>query len=274
MAPGAEPALLIGLPGDVLIRASTGFDPLRALLDAQEDEEVAFEEAAGGIETLFGVRPRARALVLWADLLKAASAIGAGATAPEELAADDAKSATAVLTLLKALAEAVGTAEGDAALAAVPEAGGEDTIHAALRALDVETALTGAIPGRPVEGVGFSYFEPDVPALQAMLGSEAPESAVSVEVQNGSGVIGAAQRISGTIAPLGYTVLPPKNAEGFPDVQATQLFAAPDVLAEADRLRGLLGHGTVVQQDTLPAGRVIIVVGKDLDVDALPTSGG
>jgi len=176
--------------------------------------------------------------------------------------------------VLKALLGAAGTAEGDAALATLPVVGSEETARAALRAIDVRTALSSAIPGRPVEGVGFSYFEPDVPALQAMLGGEAAESAVSVEVQNGSGVVGAAQKISDTIAPLGYTVLPPKNAEGFPDVQSTQLFAAPDVLAEADRLRGLLGYGTVVQQDTLPAGRVIIVVGKDLDVDALPVPGG
>lgn len=274
MAPAAQPALLIGLPADVLIRASTGFDPLRTFLDAPQDEEAAFEEAAGGIEALLGVRPDARAQVLWTDLLKAASAIGAGATAPEELAPDDAKSATAVLTLLKALLGAAGTTEGDAALAAVPVAGGEESARAALRSLDVRTALTSAIPGRPVEGSGFSYFEPDVPGLQTMLGGEAPESAVSVEVQNGSGVVGAAQKISDAIAPLGYTVLPPKNAEGFPDVQATQLLAAPDVLAEANRLRGLLGQGTVVQQDALPAGHVIIVVGKDLDVDALPAPGG
>ena len=186
MAPGVDPALLIGLPADVLIRASTGFDPLRTFLDAQEDGEAAFEEAAGGIETLLGVRPDARAQVLWADLLKAASAIGAGATAPDELAADDAKSATAVLTVLKALLGAAGTAEGDAALAAMPMAGGEETARAALRALDVGTVLSSAIPGRPVEGVGFSYFEPDVPALQAMLGGEAPESA---------GVGGGAERI-------------------------------------------------------------------------------
>ena len=274
MAPAAEPALLIGLPADVLIRASTGFDPLRTFLDAPQDEEAGFEEAAGGIEALLGVRPVARAQVLWTDLLKAASAIGAGATAPEELAPDDAKSATAVLTVLKALLGAAGTTEGDAALAALPVAGGEESARAALRSLDVRTALSSAIPGRPVEGSGFSYFEPDVPGLQTLLGGEAPESAVSVEVQNGSGVVGAAQKISEAIAPLGYTVLPPKNAEGFPDVQATQLLAAPDVLAEANRLRGLLGQGTVVQQDALPAGRVIIVVGKDLDVDALPVPGG
>jgi hypothetical protein len=94
---------------------------------------------------------------------------------------------------------------------------------------------------------------------------------VSVEVQNGSGVVGVAQKISDLIAPLGYTLLPPKNAEGFPDVAVTQLFAASDAVGQADRLRGLLGLGTVVEQDTLPPGMVIIVVGKDLDVDALPS---
>jgi hypothetical protein len=274
IAPKAEPTLLMGLPGDVLIRASRGFDPLRVFLDASEDEEAAFEEAAGGIEALLGARPLAGAQVLWSDLLEAASAVGAGATAPENLGADDANDARAVVNVLKALVGAFGTDAGDAALAEVPMKGGQDAARAALRALGKGAAVSGTIPGRLVEGLGFAYFEPDVAALRAMLGGKAPESAVSVEVQNGSGVVGAAQKISEAISPLGYTILPPKNAEGFPDVETTQLFAALDVLAEADRLRGLIGRGTVVQQETLPAGRVIIVVGKDLDVDALPVPGG
>lgn len=272
IAPKAQPTLLIGFPGDVLIRVSSGFEPLNVFLDAPEDEQAAFEEAAGGIEILLGTRPRARALVLWSDLLGAASAVDAGATAPEALGADEESDAKAVVNLLKALVGALGTEEADAALANMSVGGDREATLAALRALGSGAAVSGAVPGRVVEGLGFVYFEPDVAGLQALLGGKAPESGVSVEVQNGSGIVGIAQKISAIISPLGYTMLSPKNAEGFPNVEVTQLFAAPDVLAEADRLRRLIGVGTVVQQETLPAARVIIVVGKDLDAEALEAS--
>ena len=273
IAPSAQPTLLVALPGDVLIRASTGFDPLRVFLDGP-DEEATFQKAAEGLESMLGTRPVARADIQWSDLLKAVSSVGAGSTAPADLRSDDAKDAAVVADVLKALLAAVGTAPGDAALAALSVNGDRDAARAALRALGGAAAVSGAVPGRLVEGLGFAYFEPDVAGLQELLGGRPPESAVSVEVQNGSGVVGAAQKVSEVVSPLGYTVLPPKNAEGFPDVAITQLFAASDALAEADRLRGLLGRGTVVQQDTLPPGRVIIIVGKDLDTSALPVSGG
>ncbi|MHB9148582.1 MAG: LytR C-terminal domain-containing protein [Thermoleophilia bacterium] len=273
IAPKAQPTLLIGFPGDVLIRASSGFEPLNVFLDAPEDEQAGFEEAAGGIEALLGTRPLVRALVLWSDLLGAASAVDAGATAPEALGTDEESDAKAVVNLLKALVGVLGTAEGDTALADMPVQGDREATLAALRALGKGAAVSGAVPGRSVEGLGFVYFEPDVAGLQALLGGEAPESGVSVEVQNGSGIVGIAQKISAIISPLGYTMLSPKNAEGFPNVEVTQLFAAPDVLAEADRLRSLIGVGTVVRQETLPAARIIIVVGKDLDADALEASG-
>lgn len=273
IAPKAEPTLLIGFPGDVLIRASSGFEPLNVYLDAPEDEQAAFEEAAAGIEALLGTRPLARALVVWPDLLRAASAVDAGATAPEALGTDDESDAKAVVNLLKALVGVLGTAEGDAVVADLPMEGDREAALGALRALGTGAAVSGAVPGRLVEGLGFVYFEPDVAGLQTLLGGKAPESGISVEVQNGSGIVGIAQKISAIISPLGYTMLSPKNAEGFPNVEATQLFAAPDVLAEADRLRSLIGVGTVVRQETLPAARIIIVVGKDMDAGALETQG-
>jgi hypothetical protein len=89
-------------------------------------------------------------------------------------------------------------------------------------------------------------------------------------VQNGSGMVGIAEKVTDVIARMGYTMLPPKNAAGFPDVAATSIFAAPDALADAGRLRGVLKRGTVVKQETLPAGRIVVLVGKDLPAESLP----
>jgi hypothetical protein len=269
-----EPSILFGLPGDVLIRAQSGFAPLYSFLDAPEDQDIDLESALEGIEAIVGVRPTAIAEVEWSDLREAALKTEAGAGAPETLEFGDAISAAAVADAFKAVLGAEGDATVDVSLDDLSFRGDHDAARTALSALPPGPAVSGALPGRPIEGIGFAYYEPDVTATKAMLGGKSPESAVSVEVQNGSGAVGAAQKISDLIAPLGYTLLPPKNAEGFPDVATTQLFAAPDAVGQADRLRGILGLGTVVEQDSLPPGMVVIVVGQDLDVDSLPNGSG
>jgi hypothetical protein len=271
---GAEPSLLMGLPGDVLIRASSGFAPLHTFLDASDDEEANFESAAEGIEAILGVKPVSNAEVQWSDLRDLALQTEAGAGSPEALAYGDASAAAAVVIALEAVLDPDGEEKGEVSLDDLSFTGDRDVVRDSLRGLGPGAKVAGALPGRQVEGLGFAYYEPDLAAIRAMLGGKSPESAVSVEVQNGSGVVGAAQKISDAIAPLGYTLLPPKNAEGFPDVATTQLFAAPDAVAQADRLRGILGLGTVVEQESLAPGTVVIVVGKDLDVDSLPGAGG
>ncbi|MHB0979709.1 MAG: LytR C-terminal domain-containing protein [Thermoleophilia bacterium] len=274
LAPQTAPTMIVALPGDTLVRASSGFERLVTFLDADSDMDEALEEAANGLEDLVGVKPASVASVEWADVVKALAKIDAAGSPREELAADQKGSADAVATAFERLAKESAGGAGEEALNHLALEGAADSVRVALRALAGGAGVTGGIPGRVVEGLGFAYFEPDPAALQAMLGGQPPESTVSVEVQNGSGEVGAAQKVAEAIAPFGYTALPPKNAEGFPDVETTQIFAAPDVVGEADRLRTAVGLGTVVQQDTLPPGRIVIVVGKDLDADALPGVGG
>ncbi len=274
LSPQTTPTMIVALPGDTLVRASSGFDRLSTFLDADSDTDKAWEEAANGLEGVLGVKPASVASVEWADLVKALAKIEAGGSQPEELAADEKGSADVVAAAFVRLAKESAGGAGEEALNQSAVEGAADSVRMALRALAGGAGVTGGIPGRVVEGLGFAYFEPDPAGLRAMLGGQSPESAVSVEVQNGSGEVGAAQKVAEAIAPFGYTALPPKNAEGFPDVETTQIFAAPDVVGEADRLRTAVGRGTVVQQDTLPPGRIVIVVGKDLDTDALPGVGG
>lgn len=273
LSPQTRPTLMVGLPGETLVRGSSGFERLNTFLDVTGKTEEAQEEAARGLEAMLGVKPAVFVSVQWSDVVEALTALGGQTSYPEELKSNDKSSADAVVQAFEALAEAADTG-GDSAIKGLALDGDAAAVRTALRALSAGAGVAGGIPGRVVEGLGFAYFEPDPSALRAMLGGEAPESAVSVEVQNGSGLVGVAQKVAEAIAPVGYTLLPPKNADGFPDVETTQIYAAADVVGEADRLRTALGRGTVVQQDTLPPGRIVIVVGKDLDPDKLPGAGG
>ncbi|MCL5942875.1 MAG: LytR C-terminal domain-containing protein [Actinobacteria bacterium] len=264
VAPRSTPPLVLALPPDTLIQGSSGFGRLDKVLA----ENTA--AAAAGIEALTGARPAAVARVLWADL-RAAAAEGSAETWPARLPDDRVEAGRVAARAVAALA--AGAQKGKA-LDALPVEGDSEALRTVLRQPAVGTGVVGVLPGRLVEGQGFTYYEPDPTKVEELLGGAPPARAVSVEVQNGSGVVGIAQKVAQTLEPLGYTFLPPKNADAFPDVESTRIFAAADVLAEADRIRGLLGKGTVVKQESLPAHRIIVVVGKDLTLADLTRPGG
>ncbi len=274
LAAERTPSMIVGMPGQTLVRAPAGFEPLDSLLAAGGEEGALFGEAAAGVEGVLGARPTARASIGWAQLTDAVADAGLNLPGVDILAADDGDVAAVVAETVASLAGASATTKGSDAIDRMSLTGQAEAFRVTLRALSAGSQVTVGIPGRPVEGTGFAYYEPDMTAIQTLLGGEPRESDITVEVQNGSGVVGAAQKVSDAIEPLGYTLLAPRNAEGFPDVELTQIFAAGDAAAEADHLRGALGKGTVVKQGALPSGRIVVIVGKDLDVNNLPGPGG
>lgn len=265
---GRRPTMVLGFPAATLVQGSAGFEPLDELLRKSDP-------AAGldGLEQLVNTRPGGVAEVTWTALRTALGSAGVADDWPESLGTAQPKAAETVARALAAIAAASTADAGGKALDNLPLAGAVAGVRRSLRALAAGPEVVAALPGKTVEGRDFIYYEPDTAALRRLLGSTPPEKAISVEVQNGSGMVGIAQKVMEVIAPMGYTMLPAKNAAGFPDVAATRIFAAPDALAEADRLRGVLKHGTVVKQETLPPGRIVVVVGKDLPAESLPKPG-
>jgi len=123
--------------------------------------------------------------------------------------------------------------------------------------------MAAELSGRLVEGVGFKYVEPDVEAAKAALAGRSAEVNVTLQVQNGSGVVGIAQEAGEVLAPLGYTMLPAGNSADFPDVERTRIQVAPDVADLGGRVRALLGVGAIEVDETLKPGYIIVVIGKD-----------
>jgi hypothetical protein len=54
-----------------------------------------------------------------------------------------------------------------------------------------------------------------------------------------------------------------RNADGFPDVQATRIIASSDTGAEALQVQTLLGVGTVEEDAGQAPGHIVVIVGKD-----------
>jgi hypothetical protein len=88
---------------------------------------------------------------------------------------------------------------------------------------------------------------------------------VGVVVLNGSGVPGVGELVASKLVPGGFRIVASENARTF-DHKVTEIVATTDqAKAQADRVRGLLGVGTVV----LGAGSsgladITVVVGRDL----------
>ena len=268
VAAATKPTTVLAFPAATLVEGAAGFEPLDELL-RKSDPSAGLDS----LERLVNTRPQGVAEVTWAALRTALASAGVAGDWPESLGTAQPKAAETAARAVAALAVASATTAGGKALDALPLAGAVAAARGSLRALAGGPEVVSALPGKMVEGDDFIYYEPDTAALRRLLGEASPEKSISVEVQNGSGTVDIAQKVIDVIAPLGYTMLPAKNADGFPDVGATLIYAAPNALADADRLRSVLKHGTVVKQETLPAGRIVVVVGKDLPAESLPTPG-
>lgn len=120
-----------------------------------------------------------------------------------------------------------------------------------------------ALSGSLVEGIGFKYLEPDAEEARALLGGNSRESTIEIEVQNGSGAIGAAEVASAMLQALGYTMPPVGNSDDFPDVIETRINAAPDVASDAELVRTTLGVGIVTVAEDQDPGTILVVVGAD-----------
>jgi LytR cell envelope-related transcriptional attenuator len=253
--------LALAMPGNTLFKTDSGFKTPTELHASSQEEALSTVFAED-----LGVDVGAIAWVQWADLRELLEEGGAIDSPPADLdtTAEDAGRVAEAVAVLLSGSENV----GDAAIWDQLELAGDvDRFRANIELLSAsipEGGLTVAVlPGKVVEGAGFEYFEPDLNQARALLGGEGPGAEITVEVQNGSGVVSIAQQVGGMLEPLGFDLLPFRNADGFPDVQTTRIIVGPDAASAADQVRGLIGVGKLEQDDSLPPGRVIVIVGKD-----------
>jgi hypothetical protein len=251
----------LAMPGLTLLKTPEGFKTLSELHLSDKDEalQTALAEA-------FGVRSEPVASVQWSDLRGAMEVAGVDELPLVTLAAGEGEAeqiASAVLGLVGASASGAGAT----AWAELPLGGEPDEFREAAGLIAAAVSAGGwsavGLSGKLVETTGFEYLEPDVDAAKAVLAGTAQVLDMTLQVQNGSGVVGIAQEAGEVLASLGHTMLPPGNSEDFPDVARTRIEVAPDAVEQGKRVRALLGVGTIQTDATLESGHVIVVLGKD-----------
>ena len=108
-------------------------------------------------------------------------------------------------------------------------------------------------------------WRPDPAAITAQITRNARDfdAPFTVEVENGSGAIGVGALVVGRLSGLNVNLPAVTNAASF-DYSVTQIEAGAKAFGVANQVRGILGHGVVLNGSGLPETTVIVIVGKDL----------
>jgi hypothetical protein len=252
------------------VREATGvmlvIPGITLLLDGERFSTVVDIYRAGGgkelgavLQSQFGVGVTSVAAASWSRLQTALTAAGV-----ENLP-----------TSVNSVAEAAQLA---GALSAVVSGGGAAGLGGVWENLELtgddsgfRTGLTGveaiwraaAVTGRMAQGEGFEYLEPDMSIARALLTGSVNDSAIAVELQNGSGVVGAVEEAAAQLEPLGYRLSPSGNSDDFPNAPQTRIIFSAGADHAAARIRALLGVGVVLEDPSLLLDSVVVVLGKD-----------
>lgn len=262
----AEGGVAMGVLGTTLMQTTDGFKTA-AELHASNDDEALAAGIADILETDVGAVASVEWKTLHGALTGSLAAPEAPQSWPESLGVDEdaaGKATKAVLTLVGA----AGSSEGAAAWEAIA-LGGESSafrefVAQIAQSMSSSSWVEAVLPGKPVEGLGFEYFEPDGARAKTLLSGASGGEHITLEVQNGSGIVGIAEAAGALLESVGYrSMLPYRNADDFPDVEKTRISAAPDAVAEAQTVRTVLGVGQVIEDEALSAGHILVVVGKD-----------
>jgi hypothetical protein len=261
LQPWDSGGVVLAVPGITLLQSDGAFATLADMYKTGRQEAV---EAALGQALDVSLGPVV--VVGWSALQTAAKSAGAGDLSAGAAGAGQGEAesmAIAVRTLVGEYASG-----GDSS----PWSGMglEGDTSQFMRALGLDQAsmaenvwTTGALTGTTVQGDGFEYLEPDIEAAKELLAVTVQTDVVSVEVKDGAGIEGAPRRAGSLIESGGFVLAPMTYAQGYPGVEKTQILVAPVAAKKAQQVQTLLGLGEIVEDKTLTADRIVVILGKD-----------
>lgn len=258
--PTGGSGLVMALPGITLLKTAKGF---KTIAELHESGDAGVLQTA--LAEAFGVAAGPSATVKWPELRDAMLSAGLTDVPAVALSMEGAEAKSVAQMVLDFLGTA-GSEPGAQAWQSVSLSGDGAGFREAVAA-NVEVLAGGwsavALSGSLVEGIGFKYLEPNAEEARALLGGSSRESTIDIEVQNGSGAIGAAEAAAAMLQSLGYTISAVGNSDDFPDVLETRITAPPDVAADAEKVRATLGVGKVTEEADQAPGTILVVLGAD-----------
>lgn len=139
----------------------------------------------------------------------------------------------------------------------------------------VEQFVAVTTPGRafvsrslPVKAVGAGaawYFEPVIGDVEVLVAGSPQDAAYQLQIQNGTEVQGLVEAAAAKLDSLRYSTQLKTDPSGV-SFDYTQIRCGSDALAAGNRIRDILGSGTIIKDDYLEKKQIIVIIGKDLNL--------
>ncbi|MBE0429582.1 MAG: LytR C-terminal domain-containing protein [Thermoleophilia bacterium] len=119
------------------------------------------------------------------------------------------------------------------------------------------------LPVRTAGGGEEWYFEPLIAEIDLMMQAAPVDDAVQLEIQNGTEAQGVVEAAAARLQPLRFSITTkPEPSEV--NFDYTQIRCGSEALSEGNRIRDVLGTGTVIKDEYLEKKQIIVIIGRDL----------
>jgi hypothetical protein len=119
-----------------------------------------------------------------------------------------------------------------------------------------------ALPVEAAQGAsGEWYFEPQAAGLMAMSG-DAVFPQIELDIENGTDVASAVEDAALKLNPLGFSTILKMEPSGA-ELAVTQIRCGSEALAAANRVHEALGTGTIIKDEQMEKGQIIVIIGRD-----------
>ncbi|MHB8791887.1 MAG: LCP family protein [Thermoleophilia bacterium] len=142
--------------------------------------------------------------------------------------------------------------------------------------IDLFVAVT--TPGRafgawplPVKltGSGADWYLEPVPAeVETLMTGDTGDTGFMLEIHNGTEAPGVVEAAAERLSSLRYSTTLQTDPSGV-DFENTQIRVGSEALAAGNRVRDLLGKGTIIKDEYMEKQQIIVIIGRDLSVAEL-----
>jgi len=124
------------------------------------------------------------------------------------------------------------------------------------------------IPVRAMVNGASLYFEPVPDQIDMLMTGQPTDSGFNLEIQNGTGAAGVVEAAGACLSPLRYNMTLTTEPSGV-NYDFTQIRTGTEAVNAGNRIRDVLGKGTLIKDEYLEKQQIIVIIGKDLSLAEL-----
>ncbi len=112
------------------------------------------------------------------------------------------------------------------------------------------------------------YLEPVPAEIKALMTGAPQDATITLEIHNGTAAAGVVEAAAERLAPLRYNTSLQTDPSGV-DFDNTQIRVGSEALTAGNRVRELLGKGTLIKDEYMEKHQIIVIIGRDITLAEL-----